>query len=223
MELRQIIISAFVSKINSEFPKSEFKAIEKETKDGISVTFEMSPNAFKRYYKLSDSANDSTKAKRVSFNSLFDIDGKTNIIHPESDYYKSLLNYSDDFFKLCKLGLYPKFESGANASTVVFKENDKIIKIAFPIDREPATLESAFTKAVLNTDFGIFQAPESSFTELVEIRKGIKKELVEKVSTYKIFKGKIFIDNIELNQYQGEISDAFYEHLSQLPEFAQYQ
>ncbi len=41
-------------------------------------------------------------------------------------------------------------------------------------------------------------------------------------SSYKIYEGKIFVENIELNQYQGNLSDAFIAHLESLPEFIQY-
>lgn len=217
--LKEIIIQSFVAKMLSLYPSSEFKVIESVSKDGreVSLKCQVKEGSLKRFFALTE------KDKRASYNSFFKIGDKENVLHPDKDYYKGLLDKNQDFFKLCKLGIWAKFEAGANASQIVFEEGNQIVTLSFGTELEPATLEVAFTKAVLETDFGIFQAPESSFTELVEVRRGIKKELVEKVSFYKIYKGKLFINNIELSSYQGEISDAFYQHLETLPEFSQYQ
>ena len=206
LSLKSILLQSLLTVINAKY-SCDFAFKEKVSKDGDFVTITIETNGFKKFYSETE-----TKKRQAD---------STN---PLLNEFSDLRNYkSDKIFKLSKVGIIADLQSSAFASSFFWRENGVTYRLAMPISCEEFTLEILFINAVLNTDFGIFTAPELIFTETVKVRKGLK--MVDEVvnSSYKIYENKIYIENIELNQYQGNLSDAFINHLSSLPEFKQYE
>lgn len=207
--LTNLIMGAFCSVLNGKYSnlKAEFEL--KAKKDGgFNLSFGVENGKLQKYY-----SETLTKHREGNLDK-----------HPQGVYYSEIKNKKNDvIFKVAKKGILCVLNSSASQSSFSWYENGQVITLSLPEHVEEVTLELIFIDTVLSLNFGIFDAPELVFTETVKVRKGLK--MVDEVvnSSYKIYEGKIFIENIELNQYQGNLSDAFINHLSSLPEFSQYQ
>lgn len=206
LSLKSILLQSLLSVVNAKYSCS-FDYKEKTNKEGDFVTITIETNGFKKYYSETE-----TKKRQSSPD------------NPLLNEFSDLRNYKNDkIFKLSKVGIIADLQSSAFASSFFWRENGVTYRLAMPISCEEFTLEILFINAVLNTDFGIFTAPELSFVETTQVRRGLKMVSETITSSYKLYEGKIFIENIELNQYQGNLSDAFINHLQSLPEFSQYE
>lgn len=205
LSLKSILLQSLFTVINAKY-SCNFSFKEKTNKENDFTTITIDTDGFKKYYSETE-----TKKRQA--------DSSNPLLNEFSD----LRNYkSDKIFKLSKVGIIADLQSSAFASSFFWRENGVTYRLAMPITCEEFTLEILFINAVLNTDFGIFTAPELSFVETTQVRRGLKMVSETITSSYKLYEGKIFIENIELNQYQGNLSDAFINHLQSLPEFVQY-
>lgn len=207
--LTNLIMGAFISYLNGKYSNLNAEYEIKAKKDGgFSLSFSIAKGKLQQYFSETSTGHRESNLDK----------------HPQGVYYSEIKNKKNDvLFRVAKKGVFCVLNTSASQSSFSWWDNGQVVTLSLPEKVEECTLELAFIDVLLQLNFGVFDIPELTFTETVNVRKGLKM-VSETINTnYKIFDGKIYIENIELDKYTGNLSDAFLEHLQTLPEFSQYE